>query len=179
MKGGVGVSVKSLNIKILISAIVFLCFFRSVFVFAEYGVAAMTSDGDISQYTEKTAEPAFISENASDVHIYIAAEPVKKTYTSDESFTSEGGVLNIVYGDGRVESVSVTDDMCSGYDLSKPGRQTVIISFEGYEFTYAVTVIGNVNPELGDVVEYSTIVVVILALCFVIQVAVLHKKCEE
>ena len=74
------------------------------------------------------------------VNAYLYKEPTKTDYFTGEDFTAEGGIIRIEYSDGSYEDVIVTDDMCSGYDMDTPGKQTVIISYEDYEFPYEITV---------------------------------------
>ncbi|MBR2579465.1 MAG: bacterial Ig-like domain-containing protein, partial [Clostridia bacterium] len=48
--------------------------------------------------------------------------------------------LTVSKSDGTTETISVIEDMISGYDSSKAGKQTITVTYEGFTDTYDVEV---------------------------------------
>lgn len=85
--------------------------------------------------------------------ISMAAAPTKTTYTVADKLDVSGGKLNVTYDDGSTDSVALTDTMCSGYDPTRIGTQTVTVTYEGKTTSFNVTV--NAKSD-GPSVLYQT-----------------------
>ena len=81
----------------------------------------------------------------------MAFEKVAKSITLVEGYKTEYNVgeeldvngLTVNYSNeyGEVTQVAVTADMVSGFDTSKEGECTVIVTYEGISCTFTVTVV--------------------------------------
>jgi len=83
----------------------------------------------------------------------MANAPTKTTYTVADKLDVSGGKLNVTYDDGSTDSVALTDAMCSGYDPTRIGTQTVTVTYEGKTTSFNVTV--NAKSD-GPSVLYQT-----------------------
>jgi LPXTG-motif cell wall-anchored protein len=110
----------------------------------------------------------------------LIKEPNKKEYEKGEEFDPDGGVIRVEYSDGTIIEVPVTEDMCTGYDPEKPGKQTITITYEGFEFTYEIIVDTPFVPETGDNDNiFYLLLAIAIAGGFVLQTKILKKKCYE
>jgi len=79
--------------------------------------------------------------------------PITKTvYKQGESLDVSGGTLGLVYEGGYTATISITQDMVSGYKPNAIGKQELTISYGGKKFTLPVEVRGI---EASEVVIYA------------------------
>lgn len=90
-------------------------------------------------YMGLTATYQYQVEDKSLVGISVTA-PTKTTYIEKESFTAEGGKVQLSYDNGTTESIDLTKEMCSGYDMTKLGEQTVFVSYGNFNAQFTVEV---------------------------------------
>ena len=74
--------------------------------------------------------------------------PNKTTYYTDDLLNLDGGYITVYYRTGKSEKIDLYEDYLSGYDMSAPGRQTVKVSYLGYEGSFQIVV--AVRPELNQ-----------------------------
>ena len=73
--------------------------------------------------------------------ISIATTPAKTTYIEgEETLDVTGGKLKVYYNNGTQEVIDLTPDMVSGFDNSKAGQQTLLVTYAGKTCTYLVYV---------------------------------------
>ena len=93
-------------------------------------------------YTEngETKETSYeVSVKDSVTSISIKANPSKTEYKYGESLDLTGATISVVKGSGTTD-IPITDNMVSGYDPTKIGKQTVKVSYGGKDTTFEVTV---------------------------------------
>ena len=82
----------------------------------------------------------------------LLSAPTKRSYLIGDALEAEGGVISVTYTDGTTEMVTITAAMITGYNSSKEGTQTLTISYEGFSWTYNVTVVDpNALPNFSHV----------------------------
>lgn len=72
--------------------------------------------------------------------IKLKSAPTKLTYDQGETLELTGAVLKINYEDGINTSVSLDEEMLSGYDMNRIGRQTVTVSYGGEKTAFEIEV---------------------------------------
>lgn len=77
--------------------------------------------------------------------IKISAMPAKTTYSVNETFSAEGGVITVGYTDGSEFFVDMTDEdvVISAPDMAVIGDQSVTVIYGGVSTSFAITV----NPQ--------------------------------
>ena len=74
--------------------------------------------------------------------IFVSTLPEKLTYLdSQETLDLTGGMLTLVYGDGRTQAIQITTDMVLGFDNKIIGKQSVYIQYLGRTTSFEVEVI--------------------------------------
>lgn len=69
-----------------------------------------------------------------------------KNYLVNENFSFDGMVLEIIYEDGTVKQIAITENMIvSKPDMSTPGTKVVVVKYDGEEFTFEIIVEENTN----------------------------------
>ncbi|SDX34124.1 bacterial Ig-like domain-containing protein [Eubacterium barkeri] len=64
----------------------------------------------------------------------------KTVYKTGEDFSTDEGKLTATYSDGKTYDIDLSAASCSGYDLSKAGAQTVVVTYKGVTTTYSIIV---------------------------------------
>lgn len=74
--------------------------------------------------------------------IAVETEPLLTDYieTVQDILDVTGGTIKITYANGFEEVIDITKEMCTGYDLSKPGTTKVTVSYEGKTAQYEVSI---------------------------------------
>ena len=73
--------------------------------------------------------------------IEITALPDKQVYLeASEALDLRGGKLTLRYDNGTTEEIPLSDEMVDGFDNTKPGKQTVTVTYGGFTATFDVTV---------------------------------------
>ncbi|EEG29509.1 LPXTG-motif cell wall anchor domain protein [[Clostridium] methylpentosum DSM 5476] len=65
------------------------------------------------------------------VKFELPNKPVTTEYIEGQAFNPAGATLLITYNNGTQDFVNVTSEMCSGFDMSVVGEQTVSVSWNG------------------------------------------------
>ncbi len=73
--------------------------------------------------------------------------PAKTTYVENQELDVTGGMIRIWYSDGSTEDISLTNEMCAGFDSSKVGNQTITVTYEGMATQFDVLV--NAKTAVG------------------------------
>lgn len=96
---------------------------------ALYGNGPRISDVEITTYKENPVSQ-------------IAVSSVPKTeFKEGEAFTVGEGALTVTRQDGRTETVALTADMVSGYDMTKLNQeQFLTVTYKGLTTTYSIMV---------------------------------------
>ena len=63
--------------------------------------------------------------------IEVTKQPNKTVYQQGENFDFTGATLRLIYEDGLVNDVILTEDMIGSYDMNKIGKQSIPISYCG------------------------------------------------
>ncbi len=72
--------------------------------------------------------------------ISLDSENAKKSYIVGDMLDVEGLVLEVTKSDGSTERINVTEDMVSGFDSSKIGKQTLAVTYGDHIGTYDIEV---------------------------------------
>ena len=70
----------------------------------------------------------------------ILSYPTKTEYYTGEQLDFTGCIVEAVYLSGKTETVTITNDMVSGYDSSVTGEQTVTLTYNGASDSFTVNV---------------------------------------
>ncbi len=111
------------------------------------------------------------------VDVQLISEPSKIEYIVGEGFTAYGAVIREFYSDGTYKDVLVTVDMCSGFDTSVSGDQTVVVKYGDFVFDFEILV-EEANQPLGDR-GFSLILACTVAFCYAVQIIAIRKKCYK
>ena len=114
-------------------------------------------------YGGKTATLTVTVTEKSLTGIKVTTPPNKQVYLeASEELDIRGGKLMLYYDNGTTEEIELSDEMITdGFDNTKPGKQTVIVTYGGFTETFEVTVqakdIDRIeitrNPDKSDYVE--------------------------
>ena len=95
--------------------------------------------------------------------IKISSAPEKSVYLEDSGEPDlSGGKLMLYYDNGTTQEIEITSEMISkGFDITKPGKQTVTVEYGGFTAQFEVTVRAKEierieitrNPNKTDYVE--------------------------
>lgn len=78
--------------------------------------------------------------------IYIKDKPDKVTYIKGDPFTSRGGSIIVRYSSGRIETIDMTDDMCSNTGTSNiASAQLVTVTYQGKTVQFNITITNAVT----------------------------------
>ena len=80
--------------------------------------------------------------------IELKSAPNKITYKTGDDFDPTGCVVTVLYKDNGSKDIKVTEDMLSGYDMSKAGIQDVTFTHRGYSLSFKISV--TQRPEIKD-----------------------------
>lgn len=67
------------------------------------------------------------------------------SYVINEDLSVAGGQFKAIKENGEFETITLTEDMISGFDTSTKGTKTVIVTYEGKTLTYDITVADKVD----------------------------------
>ena len=79
--------------------------------------------------------------------------PEKTEYELGESLVIKGAEISVMYSDEHAETVAVEMNMVTVPDMSSPGEKEVLISYEGFNTSFMITVVKEKStPEIifGD-----------------------------
>ena len=77
-------------------------------------------------------------------NLKVTNNPIKTTYTvRDNKLDLSGGELMLYYSDGKSEKISMSDKKVkiTGFDNLKPGKNTIVIEYEGIKSTLEINVV--------------------------------------
>ena len=66
--------------------------------------------------------------------------PSKLSYMQGDPAAFSDGEIEITYENGMTTEINIDESMLSGYDLGKIGKQTVILSFAGFQTQFSIEV---------------------------------------
>ena len=71
----------------------------------------------------------------------ISIEKYPKTmYFINDRLDVKGGTIRVTYSDGNAETVSITEDMVSGFSSAETGKLYLTVTYEGFTAEYEITV---------------------------------------
>ena len=82
--------------------------------------------------------------------VVLRQAPTKDEYTVGEALDVTGGEIGVQYASGKVETVAITAEMCSGFTSEEPGEVTVKVTYLGTEMEFAVTIKAAPVVDPGD-----------------------------
>ncbi len=75
------------------------------------------------------------------VSSYKFTAPSKKNYKLNEDLDLTGGKITEIMASGKTGAIiDITKDMVTGFDSSKPGKQTLTVTYQGKTYKYEITV---------------------------------------
>lgn len=77
-----------------------------------------------------------------------ARHPNVTKYAPGEELMLKGAYASVTYGNGFIETLALEESMVSGYDKNVCGTQTLTVSYEGFTYTFKVTV-GDIEQTEG------------------------------
>lgn len=81
------------------------------------------------------------------ISVELADMPAKTEYVQEQLLDLTGGRIKINYDGGASRYINITEDMCSGYDMSKTGTQIVNITLVLGAFEYSIQYSINVTQK--------------------------------
>ena len=72
--------------------------------------------------------------------IRVIAYPAKTEYLTGDELNMVGGMFEAEYVSGKIDLLSITNDMISGYDPNKEGTQTLTVTYGGQSDTFEIKV---------------------------------------
>lgn len=78
--------------------------------------------------------------------VSIKTLPDKLVYEMGESLDVTGGILCAAYSDGSSLDIPMTEEMVSGFDSSRAGRQTLTVTYDGKSAQFEVEVTEKQSP---------------------------------
>lgn len=72
--------------------------------------------------------------------VSIVSLPLKTEYMVGDKLDFTGSMLRVKYISGKEEIINITDELVTGFDNNKLGKQTVTVTFAGFSDNYEVTV---------------------------------------
>lgn len=105
----------------------------------EFKVVYKANEEIYTTFTVVVEEPELVS-------IEVKTNPTKLTYQVGEQLDLTGLVIEAVMSSGTKETISITNDMVSGFDSSKTGTNTITITYEGKTVTIDLTIV-QATPE--------------------------------
>ena len=67
--------------------------------------------------------------------------PNKTNYMTGDKLDFTGAIVKVVYVSGREETIEITDDIASGFDMNVAGEQQVIVTVAGASDHYTINVV--------------------------------------
>ena len=100
-----------------------------------------------ARYTVYCSDGEVAGENAvkKTVKSINIVPPLKTEYLQGDELDLTGGKVEVIYNKGEPLVTDITEDMISGYNKDKKGKQTITVKYFGKKGTFTVTV--NVKPE--------------------------------
>ncbi len=75
------------------------------------------------------------------IAIELTALPEKVVYLEGAAALDvRGGKLRLSYDNGATEEIELTSEMIDGFDSAKPGRQTITVTYGGFNASFEITV---------------------------------------
>ena len=111
----------------------------------EFKVVYKANEEIYTTFTVVVEQPELVS-------IEVKTTPTKLTYQVGEQLDLTGLVVEAVMSNGTKETISITNDMVSGFDSSKTGTNTITISYEGKTVTIDLTIV-QATPEPTPIIN--------------------------
>ena len=74
--------------------------------------------------------------------IEISKLPTKNSYYEyDDKFEADGGKILIYYNNETTEEIELTEEMISGFDNTKVGKQTLTVNYDGHTTMFEVEIV--------------------------------------
>lgn len=74
--------------------------------------------------------------------IEISKLPTKNSYYEyDDKFEADGGKILVYYNNGTTEEIDLTEEMISGFDNTKVGKQTLTVNYDGHTTMFEVEIV--------------------------------------
>ncbi len=78
--------------------------------------------------------------------VALNTDDVKKVYNLGDALNLDNLTMTVSKSDGSTETIPVTEDMVSGFDNSKTGKQIINVTYAGHTMTYEIEVNEKENP---------------------------------
>lgn len=74
------------------------------------------------------------------IDISMASLPEKTQYIQGETLNVTGAAITVKTNHGKVSTIAVTPEMVTGFDTSRPGNQTIKVTYDGLETSFNVSI---------------------------------------
>jgi len=78
--------------------------------------------------------------------VALNTDDVKKVYNLGDALSLDNLTMTVSKSDDSTETIPVTEDMVSGFDNSKAGKQIINVTYAGHTMTYEIEVNEKENP---------------------------------
>jgi hypothetical protein len=90
-------------------------------------------------YGGKSTTQAIIVNQKTLLSIAITTQPTTKALAKDTTFTVDG-IITLTYDNGTTPTMNIIPAMCTGYDMSTMGDQTVTVTYGNKTATYSLKI---------------------------------------
>ena len=73
-------------------------------------------------------------------YMEIQRTPTKTRYKKGDELNLTGGKIIVSYADGTYNTITMTEDMISGFNTNTAGQKTVTVTYEGFTDTFTINV---------------------------------------
>lgn len=70
----------------------------------------------------------------------LVTKPDKTVYNQGENINISGGTVKIIYEDSYSQTITITNDMLTAYDMTEVGNQNIIVQYGGKKTVFSITV---------------------------------------
>ncbi|MFQ9985172.1 hypothetical protein EAI89_21675 [Eubacterium sp. am_0171] len=87
--------------------------------------------------------------------IKLNSDNAKKVYNEGDELDLASMKLEVSRSDGSKDTVAVTEDMVTGFDSGKTGKQIITVTYESFTDTCEVEVKAKTNPPTPPAISYA------------------------
>ena len=112
--------------------------------FADWDFETVWTMGGNEEYLYPELQGLPIDYTKKLVGISMATDPDKLIYLeAKDELDITGGQIKLKYDNDTTEKIPITADMVSGFDNTKVGKQTIKVTYSGFETSFDITIVGK------------------------------------
>ena len=112
--------------------------------FADWDFETVWTMGGNEEYLYPELQGLPIEYTKKLVGISMATDPDKLIYLeAKDELDITGGQIKLKYDNDTTEKIPITADMVSGFDNTKVGKQTIKVTYSGFETSFDITIVGK------------------------------------